>query len=93
MQARLTLMLPDDPDFVESCFLDLRSNAPDQGTETRKRALLAVYRARFASAPRDVSTALDDLDEAKFSSYVELFASKSADEIAAALAPSKAPTS
>lgn len=94
MHARLTLMLPDDPDFVESCFLDLRGAAPDQGTETRKRALLTVYRARYGSAPREVSAALDDdLDEARFGKYVELFASKSADEIAAALVLSKGPTS
>jgi hypothetical protein len=93
MQARLTLLFPDDPDFVESCFLDLRGAALEQGTETRKRALLAVYRARYGSAPREVSAALDDdLDEAKFGKYVELFASKSADEIAAALTPSKGPT-
>ena len=90
MHARLTLLFPDDPDFVESCFLDLRSTTPDQGAETRKRALLTVYRARYGSAPREISTALDDdLDEAKFGKYVELFASKSADEIAAALLPSK----
>ena len=90
MHARLTLLLPDDPDFVESCFLDLRNTTPDQGAETRKRALLTVYRARYGSAPREISTALDDdLDEAKFGKYVELFASKSADEIAAALLPSK----
>jgi hypothetical protein len=31
MQARLTLLFPEDSDFVESCFLDLRSAAPDQG--------------------------------------------------------------
>ena len=31
----------------------------------------------------------DDLDEAKFSKYIELFAIKSADEIAAALLPAK----
>jgi len=82
--------LPDDPDFVESCFLDLRSAAPDQGTEARKRALLAVYRARHGAVPRDLSAALDDdLDEAKFGKYVELFATKSAEEIAAAIVPSK----
>lgn len=87
MHARLTLMLPDDPDFVESCFPDLRSATPEQGTETRKRALLAVYRARHGSAPREVSSALeDDLDETSFGKYVELFASKTPDEITAVLA-------
>ncbi len=90
MHARLTLLFPEDPDFVESCFLDLRSATPDQGAETRKRALLAVYRARHGAVPRDVSAALDDdLDEAKFGRYVELFAIKSAEEIAAAIVPSK----
>ncbi len=90
MHARLTLMFPDDPDFVESCFLDLRNAAPDQGADARKRALQAVYRARLGAVPRDISAALDDdLDEAKFSKYVELFASKNADEIAAALVPAK----
>jgi hypothetical protein len=94
MQSRLTLLLPDDPEFVESCFVDLRSPAPEQGTETRKRVLLTVYRARHGAVQRDVSTALDDdLDEARFGTYVEMFASKSAEDIAAALAPSKTPTS
>jgi len=90
MHARLTLLFPEDSDFVESCFLDLRNAAPDQGAEARKRALQAVYRARFGAVPRDISAALDDdLDEAKFSKYVELFASTSAEEIAAALVPAK----
>ncbi len=90
MHARLTLLFPEDPDFVESCFLDLRGAAPDQGAESRKRALLAVYRARFGAVPRDVSAALDDdLTEAKFSKYIEIFAIKSADEIAAAIVPPK----
>jgi hypothetical protein len=90
MHARLTLLFPEDADFVESCFLDLRGAAPDQGAESRKRALLTVYRARLGAVPRDVSAALDDdLDEAKFGKYIELFAIKSADEIAAALVPAK----
>ncbi len=90
MHARLTLLFPDDPDFVESCFLDLRAAAPDQGTEARKRALVAVYRARLGAVPREVSAALDDeLDEAKFNKLVEMFATKSAEEIAAAVVPPK----
>jgi hypothetical protein len=69
---------------------DLRNAAPDQGAAARKRTLLTVYRTRLGSAPRDVAAALDDdLDEARFGKYVELFASKSADEIAVALVPSK----
>jgi hypothetical protein len=90
MHARLTLLFPEDPDFVESCFLDLRGAAPDQGAESRKRALLTVYRARLGAVPRDLSAALDDdLDEAKFGRYIELFAIKSAEEIAAAIVPAK----
>lgn len=90
MHARLTLLFPDDADFVESCFLDLRNAAPDQGAEARKRTLLTVYRTRLGAVPRDVAAALDDdLDEAKFGKYVELFAIKSAEEIAAAIVPAK----
>ena len=90
MHARLTLLFPEDPDFVESCFLDLRGAAPDHGAESRKRALLAVYRARLGAVPRDVSAALDDdLNEARFGKYIELFAIMSADEIAAAIVPAK----
>jgi len=90
MHARLTLLFPDDADFVESCFLDLRNAAPDQGAEARKRTLLTVYRTRLGSVPREVAAALDDdLDEARFDKYLELFAIKSAEEIATALVPSK----
>jgi hypothetical protein len=40
--------------------------------------------------PSDVAAALDDdLDEARFGKYVELFAIKSAEEIAAAIVPAK----
>jgi hypothetical protein len=88
MQSRLALLLPDDTAFAESCFLDLRGAAPDQGAESRKRALVAVYRARFGAIPREISAALeDDLDDAKFNKLVELFAIKSAEEIAVALLP------
>lgn len=88
MQARLALLLPDDPDFIESCFLDLRAVAPDQGVEARKRALVAVYRARHGAVPRELAAALDEkLDEARFGTYVELFATKSAEEIAAVVVP------
>jgi hypothetical protein len=85
MHARLELLFPDDPDFVESCFLDLRTASPDPGEEARKKALLAVYRARHGAVPRGVQGALDELDDAKFGEYVVLFATKGAEEIAAAI--------
>ena len=65
MHARLTLLLPDDPDFVESCFLDLRSAAPDQGTEARKRALLAVYRARHGALDEGATAKAERIEDAK----------------------------
>jgi hypothetical protein len=90
MAARLELLFPDDPAFVESCFLDLRNAAPDQGAEARRRALLVLYRARFGAVPRELSAALDDeLDDAKFAKYVELFATKGAGDIAGEIIPKK----
>jgi len=89
-QARLALLVPDDPAFVESCFLDLRNVTDDQSAEARKRVLLAVYRARFGAVPREVQAAVEVTDDdAAFAKLVELFATKSADEIAAAVGAKK----
>lgn len=90
MNPRLTLLLPDDPDFVESCFLDLRAAGPDQGSEARKRALLGLYRARLGAVPRELSAALDEeIDEAKFAKLIDVFARETAEAIAAAVIPKK----
>jgi hypothetical protein len=91
MHARLELLFPDDPDFVESCFLDIRGASLDQGAEVRKRVLLMVYRARIGPVPREVQAAVEGTDDdTAFGKLVELFATKSADEIAAAVLPKKA---
>lgn len=86
MPGRIEAILGDDPAFIESCFIDLRAAAPDQGVE--KRALVAVYRARHGAVPREVNAALDDALESRgFDKLVELFATRSAEEIAAAVVP------
>jgi hypothetical protein len=90
MHARLELLFPDDLDFVESCFLDIRGVSLDQGAEARKRVLLMVYRARIGPVPREVQAAVEGTDDdAAFGKLVELFATKAAEEIAAAVVPKK----
>ena len=84
-QARLALLFPEDPDFVESCFLDLRSETDGQSADGRKRVLVMIYRARFGAVPREVQSALaPPEDDAAFAKLVEVFATKSEEEIAAA---------
>ena len=90
MPGRIEAVVPDDGAFLESCFLDLRSAPPDQGVETQKRALTAVYRARHGTMPREVHAGLDDaMEKVGFEKLIELFATRSPEEIAAAVVVKK----
>jgi hypothetical protein len=87
---RLMTLLPEEPDYVESCFLDLRNLTDDQSAEARKRVLMDVYRARLGPVPREVQAAVSGTeDDETFGKLVALFATKSAEEIAAAVLPPK----
>jgi hypothetical protein len=87
---RLQLLLPKDPDFVESCFLDLRNLPDDQSAAGRKRVLMDIYRARIGPVPREVQSSVTGTeDDATFEKLVALFATKTAEEIAAAVVPPK----
>jgi hypothetical protein len=90
-QARMALLFPDDEEFVESCFLDLRSETDEQSAESRKRVLLLIYRARFGAVPREVQSALKGPeDDEGFGRMVEVFATKSEEEIAGVVGVKKA---
>jgi hypothetical protein len=83
---RLQVLLPDDSAFVENCYLDLRNLPDDQSAAARKRVLMDVYRARIGPVPREVQSSVSGMeDDEAFSKLVALFATKSAEEIAAAV--------
>jgi hypothetical protein len=48
-------LLPEEPDYVESCFLDLRNLPDDQSAEARAQVLMDVYRARLGAAQEGVT--------------------------------------
>jgi hypothetical protein len=75
---------------------DIVQQFKDQGRregrhEARQNNLLTIYRARFGSVPRKVRAAVEcTRDDAALMRWVEIFAIRSAAEIAAAVAEKKA---
>lgn len=87
---RLQVLIPDDPAFVESCFSEVRTVSDGQSAAARKRVLMDVYRARFGAVPREVQAAVTEAGEDEnFAELIVLFATKTAEEIAAVLAGKK----
>jgi hypothetical protein len=76
----------EDKEEMEN--MDIIQELTDQGREQgRKETLLAFYRARFGAIPPEVRSAVESAEEARLIAFVELFATKSAAEILAALSP------
>ena len=65
-----------------------RTLGRDEGRyETRQKDLLAIYRARFGAVPRKVRAAVERTrDDDALAGWIEVFAARPADEIAAAVA-------
>ena len=86
------MLFPNDPAFVESCFSELRAASDAQGAGPRKRVLMDIYRARFGAVPREVQAAVTEAGEdEKFTQLIGVFATRSAEEIAAAVLAGKKP--
>ena len=74
---------------------DIVQRLKDEGRQegqqvARQRDLLTIYRTRFGSVPRKLRAAIEGTrDDAALAKWVELFVTRSADDIAVAVAKKK----
>jgi hypothetical protein len=77
---------PEDEEFLmetQGIVETWKQKLKDEG---RREALVAFYEARFGPVPADIRSAVERArDEATLETWIQLFATRSADEIAAAL--------
>jgi hypothetical protein len=77
---------PEDEEFLMATE-DIVQQLKDEGSRSRGQTdLLTIYRARFGSVPRKIRAAIERTrDDAALTKWVEIFVTRSAAEIAAAV--------